>query len=217
MEKSSHNLQSLFGGTETPDQLIGRLSQLLAERGVPPQKLITAILNDDTRGEAARCHAWYAARMTKTYSADFIESAIKNAQSFHGPSAKMALEFLEGLPLSAKAEINENRVKELLFELGRGARELPADAEINQVAISITAVNIAPKFADDSEVIPFLRDIVMGAKNNNVKISALDALILFPHKSISKELETISQNLATLFPDEGERLRAASRINRRTK
>lgn len=217
LEKVSDDLQSYFKGSSNPDNLVARLTQLLAEKGVAPTQLIETILESDYRGQAARSHAWYSADLTKTYSANLLNLAMEDASSERRISGKMALEYMSKLPPSnpgTKAE--EDKITPLIRQLCKSVLELPNNVNFNEMAHMLAVVSAVPRFLPEKEVVSFLGDIVTKAANNNAKLAALDILLSIrdTHEvEVNTQIRSISDDIETIFPDKVDRMRAMARVS----
>jgi hypothetical protein len=219
LQKILPDLQAYFGEASVPDKLVARLMQILAEREVAPTQLIETVLESDTRGQAARTHAWYAAGRTQTYTPHLLDLAMQDANSAgttQSVSAKMALEYMSKLPPSSVAADDESKVNVSVVQAVNRAIELPNDSGLNELGRSMAAVSAIPRFIPKAEVVPLLDQVITNAANDEVKLTALDVMLTIQTdyaSEVAAQAKKITDNLETIFPDAVGRERAKARLN----
>lgn len=214
LEKLSDNLQTTF--STASDSMVAALLQGMADRNVSPQSLIQKTLINPDRGENAKCLAWYAARLTDNTNPALASLAVQAGAAGTSASSKVAFDYLASAPYSAQF-VADPVVQVSVGKLVEKAKTLPADASIMEMANADAMISAAPKIMDGNRVKETLLDLLESSPNPEVRLSALDQLIILQTngtEDVSAELNQIKENIPDLFPDESTQIRANARLKR---
>jgi hypothetical protein len=200
------------------DKMASAVLQGMADRSLRPAALIKAILISETRGAGAKCHAWYAARLTQKNDMDLAGIAISATQSGMTEASKVAFDYLAKGSFGPKYASDSNFQKKtdaLLLTV----QSLPTNADPIDLANGDAFIRATPYIIPTDAAVDSLLSLLHGAQNPEMKLSALEQLVsihLSGAKNLTQELHELRNQTATLFPDPVKQNRAKNRLNRIT-
>lgn len=198
------------------DDMVAAVLQGMAERSASPAILIKHTLNAGGRSVTAKCHAWYAARLTETGNSTYATLALAASDNGLTEASKVAFDYLAAGSFPAEVSSSpEFRAK--VESLTTAVATLPADAGPIDVANGDALIRAIPHVTGTDDATETLLVMLKHAANPEMRLSALDQLVgihLGGQKDLSQELHDIRNAIATLFQDPAAQLRAKVRLNR---
>lgn len=198
------------------DDMVAAVLQGIAECSAPPETLIQHTLNAEGRSVAAKCHAWYAARLTQAGNSDYANLALAASGDGLTEASKVGFDYLAAGSF-AEEVASSPHLRERVESLTTTVAGIPADADPIEVANGDAFVRALPHISGADDATKALFAMLEGAANPEMRLTALEQLVgihLGGEKDLSQELHDIRNAIATLFQDPAVQLRAKARLNR---
>jgi hypothetical protein len=214
LEKQSESVQKMF--SDASDPMVSAVLQDMADRQVPPRSLILQTLENPQRGENARCHAWYAARLTDSTNPAFAALAIREYKKGWTANSKVAFDFLAAAPHFEQFEAAPV-LRQTVDDLVEHAKTLPATAGIMEMANADALIIALPKIMEGGRTKQALAELLHNAPNPELRLSALEQVIKLHTSGIENmttDLNAIKKNITSIFPEQSNQIRANAFLKR---
>jgi hypothetical protein len=198
------------------DDMAAAVLQGMAERSVSPAILIKHTLNAGGRSVPAKCHAWYAARLTEKGNSEYAALALAASDNGLTEASKVAFDYLAAGSFAEEVS-SAPALRAKVKSLTTAVASLPAAAGPIDVANGDALIRAIPHVTGTDDATATLLVMVEEAANPEMRLSALEQLVgihLGGEKDLSQDLRDIRNTIATLFQDPAAQLRAKVRLNR---
>lgn len=214
--QNSNAIQQLASGGS--DTMASAVLQGMADRAVAPVALTKEILSTATRGTGAKCHAWYAARLTQKNDPVLAGIALAATDTGMTEASKVAFDYLASGAYAPQYEADPGFRQKTDAMLGE-VQALPAESDPIGLANGDAFIRAIPSITPLDTAVDSLFALVQEAQNPEMRLSAIEQLVsihLAGSENLSQELHEVRNNIATLFPDPVKQNRAKKRLNRAT-
>jgi hypothetical protein len=212
--QNSDAIQQL--GSAGSDSMVSAVLQGMADRAVAPAALTKEILASDTCGTGAKCHAWYAARLTQKNDPVLAEIALTAPDTGMTEATKVAFDYLASGSYAPQYSTDPSFQQKTEAMLGT-VQKLPPDSDPMGLANGDAFIRAIPSITPPDTAVDSLFALVQEAQHPEMRLSAIEQLVsmhLSGSQDLSQELHEVRNQIATLFSDPVKQDRAKLRLNR---